>query len=98
MKRSSSRRVPRWPVSGGTPDARRPPEIDDSDPAHPELPPIRFTAWLTCYQPIEEPNAGSELVVVWFRGECSGEPLDKVVNDAIRALPWEQLAQDFEGW
>jgi hypothetical protein len=75
-----------------------PPAIDDSDPTHPVLPRVRFTVWLTCYQPIKEPNAGSELVVVWFREECSGEPLDKIIGDAIRSLPWEELAQDFEGW
>jgi hypothetical protein len=75
-----------------------PPEVNESDPAHPLLPLVRFTAWLTCYQPIAEPNAGSELVVVWFREECRGEPLDKIVSDAIRSLPWEAVAQDFEGW
>jgi len=75
-----------------------PPVIDESDPAHPALPRLRFTAWLCCYQPIREPNAGSELVVVWFREECPGEPLDKVVGDAIRSLPWVELARDFEGW
>jgi len=64
-----------------------PPAIDLSDPVHPRLPEIRFTAWLTCYQPIREPNAGSELVVVWFRNESSGEALEKVVDDAIRPLP-----------
>jgi hypothetical protein len=75
-----------------------PPEINESDPAHPVLPKMRFTAWLTCYKPIAEPNAGSELVVVWFREECPGEPLEKIVGDAIRSLPWEELAEDFEGW
>src|ERR1700722_15231273 len=42
-----------------------PTAIDETDPEHPVLPSVRFTAWLTCYQPIREPNAGSELVVVW---------------------------------
>src|SRR5262245_41938012 len=65
-----------------------PPAVNESDPAHPVLPQVRFTAWLCCYQPIAEPNAGSELVVVWFREECPGEPLDKIVGDAIRSLPW----------
>jgi hypothetical protein len=75
-----------------------PPAINESDPKHPVLPPVRFTAWLCCYQPIKEPNAGSELVVVWFQEECTDEPLDEIVHDAIRSLAWEELAQDFEGW
>jgi hypothetical protein len=75
-----------------------PPEVNESDPAHPALPPLRFTAWLCCYQPIEAPNAGSQLVVVWFWQKCPGEPLDKIVGDAIRSLPWENVAQAFEGW
>jgi hypothetical protein len=75
-----------------------PPVIDQSDPEHPALPPVCLTAWLTCFQPIKEPNAGSELVVVWFRGEFAGEPMTQVLADGIRALPWEALAEDFEGW
>lgn len=75
-----------------------PPAINDSVPKHPLLPRLRFTAWLSCYQPIKEPNAGSELVVVWFREDCADEPMDKIVHDAIRSLLWDELAQDFEGW
>lgn len=75
-----------------------PPEIDTSDPLHPTLPPVRFTAWLCDHLPVREPNAGSELVVVWFGEECGDQPLDRLVGDAVRALPWETLAQDFEGW
>ncbi|MEQ8789871.1 MAG: hypothetical protein RIC55_26490 [Pirellulaceae bacterium] len=75
-----------------------PPAINESDRTHPVLPRVRFTVWLTCYQPIQEPNAGSELVVVWFREECAGEPLDEIVSSAIRSLPWDELAEDFAGW
>jgi uncharacterized protein (TIGR02996 family) len=75
-----------------------PPVIDESDPEHPVLPPVCLTAWLTCYQPIREPNAGSELVVVWFRGEFAGEPMEQVIFEGIRGLAWEELAADFEGW
>jgi hypothetical protein len=75
-----------------------PPVINESDPAHPVLPPVCFAARLCCYQPIVEPNAGSALVVVWFRGECSNEPMDKIASAAIRSLAWEKLAEDFEGW
>jgi hypothetical protein len=75
-----------------------PPVLDRSDPEHPLLPPVCLTAWLTCFQPIKEPNAGSELVVVWFRGPFAGEPMEQVLAEGIRALPWEELAEDFAGW
>jgi hypothetical protein len=75
-----------------------PPLINESDPAHPVLPPVCLAARLCCYQPIAEPNAGSALVVVWFREECPDEPMDKIVSNAIRSLPWEDLAEDFAGW
>jgi hypothetical protein len=39
---------------------------------------------------------GSELVVVWFADECHAEPIVDVVFRAVRALPWEQLAADFD--
>jgi hypothetical protein len=73
-----------------------PPRIDQSDPNHPTLPPVRYTAWLTCYEPISKENHGSELVVVWFREECSeDEPFRKILHDGIRSLPWDELAEDF---
>jgi hypothetical protein len=74
-----------------------PPRIDESNPKHPMLPQVRFTAWLCCYEPIKPPNFGSELVVVWFRNECHGEALEDIVNDAIRSLPWDKVARDFIG-
>jgi hypothetical protein len=73
------------------------PEIDESNPAHSNLPPVRFTAWLYC-PPVAKVNDGSELVVVWFREDCSGEPLDQIVGEAIRSLPWDELAEVFEDW
>jgi len=75
-----------------------PPAVDESDPQHPALPPVRFTVWLTCYQPINPENAGSELVVVWFQSECSGQPIDQIIANGIRQLPWDKLARDFEGY
>jgi hypothetical protein len=75
-----------------------PPSVDESDPEHPRLPPVRFTAWLTCYRPVVETYAGSELVVVWFREECDGVPIDQVIHEGVRAIPWEEVADDFAGW
>jgi hypothetical protein len=37
-----------------------PPAIDESNLQHLVLPPVRFTVWLTCYEPIHTDNAGSE--------------------------------------
>ena len=75
-----------------------PPNINESDAAHPVLPVVRFTAWLTCYQPIMKSNAGSELVVVWFREECHTESMEEIVGSAIRSLKWDDVAKDFEGY
>jgi hypothetical protein len=73
-----------------------PPVLDLRDPAHPVMPPAQFRAWLTCYEPINPEFMGSHLVVLWFSDECHSEPLAEVVFRAIRGLPWEQLAQDFD--
>ena len=75
-----------------------PPVVDESDPLHPALPPVCFTVWLTSYEPINPGNAGSELVVVWFQGECSGQPVDQIIASRIRQLPWNKLARDFEAY
>jgi hypothetical protein len=95
LEEARAEMIPLW---GKRPVHIIPPVLNQSDPAHPVLPRVRFTAWLCCYQPIEEPNAGSELVVVWFQEECPGVALDEILRSAIRSLPWEELAQDFAGW
>ena len=47
--------------------------------------------------PINESYHGSEFVAVWFRVEIpDDEPFRRVLYDGIRAIPWEQLAQDFD--
>ena len=72
-----------------------PPSVDESDPLHPALPPVRASAWLICVDPIKAGYHGSELVVVWFRSDCSGESIEQIISDGIRHLPWITLAQDF---
>ena len=72
-----------------------PPVIDDSDPKHPILPVACLRAWVWCNDPIDPVFMGSELVVVWFADECHAEPIADVVFRAIRGLPWDQLAEDF---
>ena len=72
-----------------------PPPVNTTDPAHPVLPPVQLWAWLTgC--PVRESFMASELVVAWFAGECENEPLAQVVFRAVRALPWDELAEDFD--
>jgi hypothetical protein len=73
-----------------------PPVIDDRDPAHPVLPSVCLRAWVWCNDPIDPAFMGSALVVVWFADECHAEPIADVVFRAIRGLPWEQLAEDFD--
>jgi hypothetical protein len=73
-----------------------PPSIDESDPKHPGLPPVECTAWLTCYQPIDQAFMGSALVVVWFCDESENNALSEIIHTAVRSLPWESLAEDFD--
>jgi hypothetical protein len=73
-----------------------PPDVDATDPAHPALPPVLLRAWLICFQPVDPAFMGSELVVVWFTTDCHTEPIADVVFRAVRGLPWEQLAYDFD--
>ncbi len=75
-----------------------PPAVDDRNPKHPLLPPTCLRAWLTCDVPINHGFMGSSLVVVWFADECYAEPIFDVVFRAVRGLPWEELAQDFNNW
>lgn len=75
-----------------------PPKIDDSA-KYPMLPLTQFFAWLSCEEPIFEQNAGSELVVIWFRDEFDDkEPLARIIHEGIRSLSWENIAEDFEGY
>jgi hypothetical protein len=73
-----------------------PPVINISDPAHPHLPPVLWRAWFFCTEPIDKRFMASELVVVWFTEECYDRPIAEVVFEAIHALPWDELAQDFD--
>ena len=73
-----------------------PPVVDVTDPDHPALPPALLRAWLVCVEPVNPAFMGSELVVVWFADECHAEPIADVVFRAIRGLPWDQLAADFD--
>ena len=73
-----------------------PPLVDNSIPAHPKLPPIRLRAWLTCDEPVNPQFMGSDFVVVWFSQDCHNASISDVVFQAVRGLPWEQLARDFD--
>jgi hypothetical protein len=73
-----------------------PPEVDHRDPEHPILPPVVLGAWLVSHQPVKSAFMASELVVVWFAEECHTDSIEDVVFRAVRALPWERLASDFD--
>ena len=93
VERALTERDATW---GKRPTHVIPPAMDLADPAHPVLPPARFRAWLTCYEPVDPVFMGSHLVVLWFAEECHNEPLADVVFRAVRGLPWETLAEDFD--
>lgn len=71
------------------------PEIDETNPNHPELPPAQLSVWLTS-TPLESGYCGSALVVVWFSEECESESLLEIVRRAVSTLHWEELAEDFD--
>jgi hypothetical protein len=73
-----------------------PPFVNHDDPDHPFLLPVILRARLTCYEPVDPKFMGSELVVVWFREDCHLEPIEQIVFDGVRELPWEQLAGNFD--
>lgn len=71
------------------------PEIDETNPEYPELPPVEITVWLDCHTPANPDFDGSELVVVWYRGEWRDQPLRDVLYDGLRSIPWSELAEDY---
>lgn len=59
------------------------------------FPAMTYFAWLTSRTPIDKGYDGSELVVVWFAPEKLDLPLSAIIGEAIRELPWADLAKDF---
>jgi hypothetical protein len=66
-----------------------PPVIDESG-QYPSLPPYTLSAWLV--GPFE---TESHLVVVWFRDDFDDLPFSQVIGEAIKTLPWRDLAGYF---
>ena len=57
------------------------------------LPGLRYHAWLTS-DPLDPKFCNSELVVIWF-GFAPVRPLEEFVAHAVRNVPWEEHARDF---
>jgi len=75
------------------------PPIINKSAEHPMLPLTQFFAWLSCDEPILKQNAGSELVVIWFRDDFTDkEPLERIIHEGIRSVPWDNVAEDFEAY
>lgn len=60
------------------------------------LPEIMYFAWISCETPINPGFDGSELVVVWFGHKEPNKSLPETVADALRHLPWPELADNYE--
>lgn len=73
----------------GRPTHLIPPLIDESG-QYPCLPPFIISAWL-----VDPFVTESHLVVVWFRDGFDEIPFAKVVGDAVKTLPWHNLAGAF---
>lgn len=69
--------------------------ITEAGRTFPRLPELTYYAWLTS-DPIESPWCASELVVIWFGPYDLENSVPALVQRAIRDLPWERLAQDFD--
>ena len=67
-----------------------PPIMHKSDTGFPYLPPMLFAASLVSHEP------DKWLAVVWFGQECGSDSVLTVIRDAIRSLPWDELAEDFD--
>jgi hypothetical protein len=66
-----------------------PPVIEEGG-THPILPPFILSAWL-----VDPCETESHLVVVWFREEFDHLPLSRIIGEAVRILPWHDLAGTF---
>ena len=71
------------------------PSIDESDPAHPSLPPVEMIAEVWCNDPIGD-GMGSHATIVWYRDTWNKQSLIDVVLEGIRDVPWESIAVDFD--
>lgn len=72
------------------------PLLDWTNPSHPRLPPVVFSAWLTSNHPLDPRYCGSELVVTWLTDECHFDSMSDIVARAVRGLTWRSLAGDFD--
>ena len=61
---------------------------------HSIFPAMTHFAWLTSRTPINKWYDVSELVVVWFAPEQLDLPLSAIIGEAIRDIPWADLAKD----
>jgi hypothetical protein len=66
------------------------------DARYPLLPSYCLSAWLISGEENSGPFCGSQLVVVWFRDKFDDLPLSAVIAEAVKDLPWESLATDFD--
>jgi hypothetical protein len=64
--------------------------------AYPCLPPERWFVLLKSYWTANPEADCSLLVVVWFQDEAHDRPLFDTIRDAVRGIPWKELAR--EGW
>lgn len=87
-------------IWGGRKNHLLPPQIDRSDPEHPLLPPAMMIAWLDSVEHMEGGIHGrirlSQLVVGWFTRSFSDRPLIDILQQELHALPWHELAEEYE--
>jgi hypothetical protein len=59
------------------------------------LPELIYHLWLTS-EPIGADWCASELVVLYFGPPQYNIPIGDIVGQALRDIPWEQVARDFD--
>ena len=73
-----------------------PPDLDNTDPEHPSLPPIEMIAKVWCNDPITPNGMGSHATIIWYRDTWDSQSLTDVVLDGIRGVDWNKIAADFD--
>jgi hypothetical protein len=76
-----------------------PPQIDMSKPKRPQFPPVEVRVRAFCTQPVRDPKQhGSQMCIVFFvsNKELSSKSLERLVEDNIREVPWDEYAEDFQ--
>jgi len=63
-----------------------------------QLKPIRYCALLesSCINPNDTINDGSMLVVIWYGEEPNFSPIEKLLEDSLKGINWDEHADNYK--